>query len=259
MVPEPVVTFGEAVVNGLSSVLRDGLVGAYFVGSVALGGYIAGESDVDVAAVCRRSLDSAEKRCVVEAVEETVSSCPARGLEFTLYRAAVVAAAPRGADFEVNVNGGPRMDRAVHLDAAQEHAFWYVIDRCIAHRFGVPILGPPAAEVFVDVDRATLVRSVYESMRWHRENERTSLYSVLNAARAWRFATDGELGSKLDGAAWARDRWHRPWVIDAAVELRHGRPARLEAADVAELLEHTQQVLERQLDRLGQPWTDVGS
>ena len=45
-----------------------------------------------------------------------------------------------------------------------------------------------------------------ESMRWHRRHEKATLYSVLNASRAWRFAAEGALGSKLEGAAWARDR-----------------------------------------------------
>ena len=82
-----------------------------------------------------------------------------------------------------------------------------------------------------------------ESMRWHRQHERATLYSVLNAARAWRFADQDELGSKLEGATFARARWHRPEVIDAAVELRHGRPSHLDAAGVDELLDHVQQVL----------------
>ena len=67
---------------------------------------------------------------------------------------------------------------------------------------------------------------------------------MLNAARAWRFAVTGELGSKLDGASWAANRWYRPSVIDAAVELRHGRPAHLDATEVDELLNHVQHVLE---------------
>jgi hypothetical protein len=66
---------------------------------------------------------------------------------------------------------------------------------------------------------------------------------VLNACRAWRFAIDDTLGSKLDGAAWARARWARPHVIDAAVALRHGHKASLVAADVEDLLNTVETVL----------------
>ena len=80
-------------------------------------------------------------------------------------------------------------------------------------------------------------------MRWHREHEKATLYSVLNASRAWRFATENVLGSKLEGAAWARERWSSSWVIDAAVDLRHGRAATLDAAEVDALLDHVEGVL----------------
>ena len=82
-----------------------------------------------------------------------------------------------------------------------------------------------------------------ESMRWHREHEKATLYSVLNASRAWRFAAEDALGSKLEGAAWARERWSSPWVIDAAVDLRHGRTAALDAAEVDTLLDHVENTL----------------
>jgi predicted DsbA family dithiol-disulfide isomerase len=73
-------------------------------------------------------------------------------------------------------------------------------------------------------------------MAWHRAHERASLYSVLNACRAWMFAEEDVLGSKLEGAAWARARWHDTGVIDAAVALRLGRNAALDRAAVDALL-----------------------
>ena len=244
VVPDRVGKFGRDVAAHLSSVLPAELVGVYFVGSVALGGYVDGESDIDIAAVCAQRLDGATKLSVIDAVESALTSCPARGLELSLYRSDVVGSAPRGADFEVNVNGGPRMDRTVRTSADGQPPFWYVLDRGIAHRAGVSIVGPPAPDVFADIDRAVLLKAMAESMRWHRQHERATLYSVLNAVRAWRFAVEDVLGSKLDGATWARSRWPRPSVIDAAVELRHGRPADLATTEVDDLLDHVQHVLE---------------
>jgi aminoglycoside adenylyltransferase-like protein len=244
MVSDPVSVFGREVADRLATVLGNRLVGAYFVGSVALGGYVAGESDIDIVAVCSGPLAREAKCPVVEAVERAITSCPARGLEFTLYRSTVARSASDGAEFEVNVNGGPRMERAVHLNPKDEPGFWYLIDRGIVHRFGVTIVGPSPSDLFVPIERPALIEAMVESMRWHRNHEKATLYSVLNAARSWRFAVEGELGSKLVGAAWARERWHRPWVIDAAVDLRHGRAADLDAPEVEELLDHVERVLE---------------
>jgi hypothetical protein len=232
-----VVEFGQAVARALDETLGANLVGAWYVGSVALGGYAPGESDVDIAAVCEVALTDRQKEQVAAAIVEVSRACPARGLELTLYRREVARSLPDGADFEVNANGGPRMPTAIHLDSATESGFWYVLDRAIAHRAGVVISGPPPAEVFADVPRPMLLDAMYASMAWHREHEKATLYSVLNACRAWRFAAEDVLGSKLDGAEWARRRWPDTDTIDAAVALRRGQgAAALDAAAVDRLL-----------------------
>jgi hypothetical protein len=231
-----VAAFGEHVRDTLAGTLGADLLGVYFVGSVALGGYVPGESDIDIAAVTTSALTDPRKRTVASAVIDTSAACPARGLELTVYRHDVVRSAPTGGDFEVNANGGPRMAAAVHLDPALESGFWYVLDRAVAHRSGLAIAGPPARAVFADVPRGTLLDAMQESLAWHRAHEKATLYSVLNACRAWRFAEEDVLGSKLEGAAWARTRWSDPGVIDAAVALRHGQEVSLDATAVDELL-----------------------
>jgi hypothetical protein len=236
-VPAPEITrFGEHVASVLARTLGDQLVGVYFVGSVALGGYLPGESDVDIAAVSESALSEIRKRSVAAAIVDLSAVCPARGVEFTLYRSGVAGSAPEGADFEVNANGGPRMPVAVHLDASTEHSFWYVLDRAIAYRSGLVISGPSPRSVFFDVPRHTLLEAMSESMRWHRVHEKATLYSVLNACRAWRFAEEDVLGSKLEGATWARGRWPDTEVIDSAVALRRGEAAALDQAAVDVLL-----------------------
>lgn len=235
LAPE-VAEFGDHVTDVLVHTLDGNLVGTYFVGSVALGGYVPGESDIDMVAVSDSALTVPQKERIASAVVEACAACPARGLEFTLYRRAIVASPPAGADFEVNANGGPRMPTAVHLDAAVEPGFWYVLDRAIAHRSGLAISGQPARRIFADVSRDTLLHAMYESMSWHRVHEKATLYSVLNACRAWRFAEENVLGSKLEGAAWARTRWSDAGLIDAAVALRRGEDAALDGSAVDALL-----------------------
>ncbi|MCA1572547.1 MAG: DUF4111 domain-containing protein [Chloroflexi bacterium] len=243
--PEDAAAFGHEVAAMLASTLAGELVGVYFVGSIALGGYVRGESDIDIAAVCRHQLGEETKKAVADRLLAATINCPARGLEFTLYRAEVASFPPKGADFELNVNGGPRMARQVRLSSHDQPRFWYVIDRAIAHRYGTAISGPPSAEAFADIPRLLLLEVMGESMRWHREHEKATLYSVLNASRAWRFALEDVLGSKLEGARWARGRWRAPSLVDAAVDLRHGRLALLDAVGVDRFLAHVEGVLAR--------------
>jgi hypothetical protein len=231
-----VAAFGGHVADALALTLGTELVGVYFVGSVALGGYVPGESDIDIAAVSKSALAGPQKLRVASDMVEVSATCPTRGLEFTLYRSDIAGTRPAGADFEVNANGGPRMPTAVHLDATAEPRFWYVLDRAIAHRSGLAISGPPAPIIFADAPRSTLLSAMSESMAWHRAHEKATLYSVLNACRAWRFAHEDVLGSKLEGAAWARARWADTGLIDAAVALRLGEDAALEGSAVDALL-----------------------
>ena len=241
--PDDAAAFGQEIGAILTSTLGRELVGTYFVGSLALGGYVRDQSDIDIVAVCRHEVGAATKKTLADRLSAATVNCPSRGLEFTLYRAGVASSAPKGADFELNVNGGPDMAREVRLSSHDEPRFWYVLDRAIAHRSGIAISGPPSAEVFSDASRRQLLKVLGESMRWHREHERATLYSVLNASRAWRFAAEDVLGSKLEGARWARERWPAPSLVDAAVDLRHGRPARLDADEVDRFLTHVEGAL----------------
>jgi hypothetical protein len=243
MVPDDVAEFGREAARRLRDVLGKELVGVYFVGSVALGGYVPGESDIDVVAVSGDHVDRGEKQQVVETLLDPGLPCPGRGLEFTLYRRDVAGSAPVDGDFEVNVNGGPRMVHAVNFDDKEQPRFWFVLDRAIAQRHGVVISGPSAGEVFAEVSRSTLLEVMVESMSWHRMHERLGFDSVLNASRAWRFAVEDALCSKLDGATWARARWREPSLIDAAVELRHGHPAVLDNHDLHVFLDHVEDTL----------------
>ena len=243
--PEDAASFGHEIAGILASALAGELVGAYFVGSIALGGYAMGESDIDIVAVCRDHVGEATKDALADRLLDATKNCPTRGLEFTLYRAEATSSPPKGADFELNVNGGPRMAELVRLSSGNQPRFWYVIDRAIAHRHGIAISGPRSAETFSSVPRQLLLDVMGQSMRWHREYEKATLYSVLNASRAWRFAVEDVLGSKLDGARCARGRWRAPSLIDAAVDLRQGGRARLDAAEVDRLLAHVERVLAR--------------
>jgi hypothetical protein len=245
--------FGDDLAAVLARALGGDLVGVYVVGSVALGGYVPGESDIDIVAVSEAALTDPQRTSIAAAVVELSASCPSRGVEFTLYRREVAGSPPVGADFEVNANGGPRRATTVHLDATAESGFWCALDRAIAHRSGLAILGPPAHHVFVDVPRRTLLEAMHESMTWHRAHERATLYSVLNACRAWRFAADDVLGSKLGGATWAREVWPDPGVIDAAVALRRGVDATLDEPAVDALLSAVTTRLEEAAQRCAAP------
>jgi hypothetical protein len=219
VIPPEIDRYGSEVDRVLREILGDRLVGSWFVGSVALDGYRPGASDVDIAAVALDALTDGEKHRVVAAVSHSALPCPARGLELVVYRGVGAATSPRaGGQIELNLNSGPGLEERVDLDARLVPTFWFVIDRAVAHRRGLAISGPPAAEVFTEPARAEVLQAMLESIRWHRAPSRDVDAAVLNAARAWRFAETDVLGTKVDGASWARSRTRHAEVVRAVAD-----------------------------------------
>jgi predicted nucleotidyltransferase len=167
----------------------------YLVGSAASGDYEHGRSDVDVITVTARPLTDTEKRAVTQAAESL--PCPARKLELVVY--------PFGSErHEINLNTGEK----VSFDPDEDPAFWFVLDRAIAERQAVPLLGPPWAETFEPVPREAVLDALERALDWQEREEPLGRSSVLNACRAWMWLETGEWSSKPGAAAWLRERVH---------------------------------------------------
>jgi hypothetical protein len=159
-----------ALVAEARSVLGDGLVGAYAAGSVALGAFEPGRSDVDVALVCSAPLSSADQQQLVARLRHEALPCPTRGLELVVYRIEVARSGTADPGFELELNSGAGMDFRVTLRPEDrpeaDGRFWYALDRSILHQDGVTLLGPPAAEAFADPDPLALHGLLVTSLRW---------------------------------------------------------------------------------------------
>ena len=90
------------------------------------------------------------------------------------------------------------------------------------------LVGPglPAAGVFGPVAAELVVAQLATELRWGAEHA-PGEYAVLNACRAWRFAVDGALVSKIGGGQWALGRTHGPEreLIKIALAKQRSRPA----------------------------------
>jgi Nucleotidyltransferase domain len=180
--PRELVGYLEELIEAMSAVAD--LDAVYLIGSAAVGTYVRGESDVDVIAVTSRSLSLPERRRLADAAEAV--PCPARKLELVVY--------PRGSnDWEINLNTGEH----VSFETAAEPAFWFVIDRAIAERHALPLVGPAWAETFDPVPRDELLQALDESLE---------TVGALNMARAWAWLETDEWISKPAAEAWLRGR-----------------------------------------------------
>ncbi|WP_326563516.1 nucleotidyltransferase domain-containing protein [Micromonospora peucetia] len=233
------------LVTAARDVLGDDLVGAYAAGSVGLGAYQPGRSDVDVALVSAEALDLTRKQELVARLRHEALPCPARGLELVVYRWKIARSGTPEAGFEVELNTGARMPfRATWAAAdrpAEDGLFWYGLDRSILHQCGYALLGPPAAETFADLFPADLRRLLTDSLRWWLALPTPpgdgpapgAEDAVLGACRSLVKVRHGVWLSKVDaGRRLIADGW--PGDPTAGAERRvHGEPGDLIERSIA--------------------------
>lgn len=199
------------------------LVGAYAGGSYALGAYVPGRSDLDVAVVVRAAAARQLKEELVARLRHEVLPCPARGLELVVYRQTVVRSPALDALFELNLNTGAAMPFRVDLEADVADAHWFAIDRSILNQAGLALVGPPAAELFAPIPPRTLAPVLLEALRWHAGGEAQGDDAVLNACRSLRFVEEGVWSSKPDAGAWAFGQVADGDLVRAALAVRSGQ------------------------------------
>ena len=204
------------LVDRLRAVAGERLVGAWLVGSAALGDFDPARSDLDVQAVTAERLSRVERRLIVETASHEALPCPVRGLELVLYaREELMVPA-----YELNLNTGPRMERRVSYDAGEEPRFWFVLDLAISREHGIPLAGPPSRDVIPELPRATVLEALREALTWYAGEGGDEAQTVLAACRAWAWASDGVWRSKGEAADWARGRMADPDPVDRALAHR---------------------------------------
>ena len=199
----------EEYLERLVDVLRESLGGrlaaVYAVGSVALGAYRPGESDVDVLALTAESLDVSDRRAVAEACAHRALPCPARKLELVAMPADVARAADVPIRWELNLNTGEGLDDHVGLDFAAEPGFWFVLDLALAHEHALPLRGPAAREAIGTPDRDRVGEAQAEAIAWYARNE-PGPGALTAAARAWLWHETGRFATKAEALRWACER-----------------------------------------------------
>ncbi|HKN64397.1 MAG TPA: nucleotidyltransferase domain-containing protein [Gaiellaceae bacterium] len=155
----------------------------YLVGSAAQGCYEHGRSDVDVVAVTACPPSQAEKEAFATVAESL--PCPARKLELVVYA--------RGTDrHALNVN----TDELVHFSPDDDPAFWFVLDRSIAERHSIALLGPPWEDTFAPVPDAAVRAALDEAETFDGWDQPHGAALARIRGEAWR--KTGEWLSKAE-------------------------------------------------------------
>jgi hypothetical protein len=201
----------DELVERLGGLLGDELVGVYLAGSGALGGYVHGRSDVDVAVVARGRLSRALKERIVASMRHEAFPCPARGLELVVY--ADGSPVP-----ELNLNSGARMDFLATFDPGADSPHWFVLDRAILGARGRVLCGPPPTEAFPPPSEEEILEALATGLQWYRDRpEEPRDDAALNAVRTQAYLERGRWISKGEAVELLLDQ------VSASVESRRER------------------------------------
>jgi hypothetical protein len=214
----------------LRRALGDELRGIYLSGSVALGAYLPGSSDVDVAVLHRQDLTSGQREALsclhrdVSAAGLSAADLP----EASLLDVSFVPLRLVGGDGEPSLpcfrEGRFRASGGADVNAV----LWHTL-----RRRGITVWGPPAHTLVPPVSAAALARDMDRNLdflarrmpHYVQAGEATQVFGVLSLCRVLHTLRTGEIVSKLEAALWALgeiDPAWRPLVERAAWRYRRG-------------------------------------
>jgi hypothetical protein len=242
-------SYAADVATAMAALLGSRLVGVYLHGSAVLGGFDVRRSDVDILVVCKEPITAAEQSAAADSLSEESLPCPARGLELSIVTLEVTQCPTAEPAYELHMTTASDDTKVVdgHLHRGDPDL---VLHFAVCRAAG-RLLGPglPVAAVFGPLSEDLLLAQLSTELRWsakHFANE----YAVLNACRAWRFAVDGAIVSKVGGGRWALD--HAPDSDHALIQhaLDHQRclpAADLDPAAVIRFVDHVHSYLAEKL------------
>lgn len=143
------------VVSTLHDRLGPDLVGMYLHGSLAMGAFHPGRSDIDVLAVCAAELPHV-RRTALGRMLAAIPLTPSGGdLEFSLVTEAVVRAPSAVPSFEVHVSTHQEPSVVDGSDRPGDRDL--VIHFAMARARGRALMGPEPDELFPEPDRGSLI------------------------------------------------------------------------------------------------------
>jgi len=216
--------------------LGDLVVAVILHGSLALGGFTPGTSDVDVLVVVERSLSDGDLAAVQEAVVR-LGADAACGIDFRVVTrevASVPAHAPAMEQYVGLHAGGSEIQTRVPGERD------LVAEFSMVRAFGRSLIGPEPRLVVGSVPDEWVTAYGDEILaRWQglTDDAENAELMVLTSCRIWRFAKEGVYCPKAEAGRWALARDPSLAAVEAALRQRAGEAdVRVEPAGIAHVL-----------------------
>jgi predicted nucleotidyltransferase len=227
----------EALAAGCARLLGDLVVAVIVHGSLTLGDYTPGRSDIDILVVVERTLSDGEIAALQEMVARLQANAPG-GIDFRVVTREVAASPMRAPPMELYV--GLRACGTAEIETRVAGERDLIAELSMVRVGGRSLIGAEPRLIVGAIPHEWVVAYGDQHLaRWQRliDDAENAELMVLTTCRIWRFATEGAHCSKADAGRWALARHPSLRAVKAALRQRAGElDVRVEPADIAHLL-----------------------
>jgi Domain of unknown function (DUF4111)/Nucleotidyltransferase domain len=236
---EAALRFAEALARSCAAVLAETVAGVILHGSLTLGDYLPGRSDVDLLAVVDDPLTDGQFDALTEAMAAHRPLAPGR-VDLRVVTSQVAASPTPAPPMEAYIEITPESGSGLYLERRHPGERDLVVELSMCRAHGRSLVGAAPAELIGQVPGAwVLAVGDAQLADWEAigDDPKHAELTVLTTCRIWRFAEEGRFSSKSAAGAWALARDPSLQVIRDALEQRHGdRATRIDPGQVAQLL-----------------------
>jgi len=220
-----------------AAILGPNLVAAVLHGSLTLGDFEPGRSDIDLMLITGpHGVSQAERDQIVEAASDA-GIAAAKAIDLVAVTSSVAGAPSRVPSFELQVS---RYPDEIHVEEGQADED-IAVELSMARANGRSLIGAPVEQVIAPVpDQWVRDRGLFWLRRWLTlaDDAEHAELMVLTACRIWHFDTEGTYCSKPQAGQWALARDPSLAAITQALRQRRGHPdAVIPADDVTRVLQ----------------------
>jgi predicted nucleotidyltransferase len=224
---EDATRFAERLAAACSRALGNVVEGVVLHGSLAVGGFAPGRSDIDLLVIVARQLADAEAVALTDALAAGATEAPVR-VDLRIVTRDVAASPTPTPPVELAIEMRPGRDRPFRVERRHPGERDLAVELSLCRAIGRSLVGEPATRLIGDVPADWVVAAGDAQLAdWipiGNDPPRAQL-TVLTACRIWRFADEHHHCSKTAAAEWALERDPSLNVIHTALRQRDGDPA----------------------------------
>lgn len=218
---EQALEHATALAQASSQALGDTLAAMILHGSLTLGDYLPGRSDIDLLAVVKHALTGGELAALAHRVKKRSPPAPVRVDLRVVTREVASAPTPLPPmEAHLTIKGpGP----SVRVDGRHPGERDLVVELSICRANGCSILGAPPSVLIGEIpDEGVLAAADAQLADWQAigDDPPYAQLTVLTACRAWRFAEEHRHASKDAAGSWALTRDQNLKVVRDALRQR---------------------------------------